>query len=83
MPKTMIGVRKAAERLGVHENTLRNWEERGLIHAIRLPVSGYRRFDVSVIARFASEIRNSVAPIDEGTNVVPGRSRRIVHGDIE
>jgi len=81
MAKTMIGVREAAKRLGVHENTLRNWEERGLIRSLHLPVSGYRRFQETDIARFASEMRNSFASADEGPAIAPGRSRHILHGD--
>lgn len=48
---SLLGVREAAKDLGVHENTLRRWEERGLIRAVRLP-SGVRRFrpqDVSAL----------------------------------
>lgn len=83
MSKTMISVREAAKRLGVHENTLRNWESRGLIHADHLPVSGYRRFQEAEIIRFADEMRNEFASADEGEAIAPGRSRRIVHGDHE
>lgn len=36
-------VRQVARTLGVRENTVRHWEERGLLSAIRLP-SGARRF---------------------------------------
>ena len=39
----LIQVRQAARALGVHENTIRRWEERGLLRAVRLP-SGVRRF---------------------------------------
>ena len=39
----LMQVREAARVLGVHENTLRRWEERGLLRAVRLP-SGVRRF---------------------------------------
>jgi excisionase family DNA binding protein len=39
----LVQVRHAARELGVHENTLRRWEEAGLIRAVRLP-SGVRRF---------------------------------------
>lgn len=39
----LMQVRQAARGLGVHENTLRRWEERGLITAVRLP-TGVRRF---------------------------------------
>ena len=40
---SLITVRAAARGLGVHENTVRRWEEKGLIPAVRLP-SGVRRF---------------------------------------
>jgi excisionase family DNA binding protein len=39
---TFITIREAARRLGVHENTVRRYADRGLIRAIRLP-SGVRR----------------------------------------
>ena len=37
-----ISFREAAQRLGVHENTVRRYADRGLIKAVRLP-SGVRR----------------------------------------
>ncbi len=43
MSQELMQVRAAARHLGVHENTVRRWEEAGLIRAIRLP-SGIRRF---------------------------------------
>jgi excisionase family DNA binding protein len=52
MPQ-LLQVRQAARGLGVHENTLRRWEERGLIRAVRLP-SGVRRFrpeDIETLRR--------------------------------
>ena len=39
-----LGVRAAANELGVHENTIRRWESRGLIRSVRLPGSNFRRF---------------------------------------
>ena len=83
MQKTLFGVREAAARLGVHENTIRNWEQRGLIRSVRLPVSGYRRFHPDDLARFAQEMRGGFPPAEEGPEVAPGASRKIVHGDIE
>jgi excisionase family DNA binding protein len=35
---------EAAAYLGVHENTIRNWAERGLIKMHRNPANGYRLF---------------------------------------
>ncbi len=39
----LLQVREAARILGVHENTLRRWEQNGVLHAVKLP-SGVRRF---------------------------------------
>lgn len=39
-----IGIREAARRLGVHENTIRNYCDRGWLTPARLP-SGVRRID--------------------------------------
>jgi excisionase family DNA binding protein len=41
--KILLGVRESAQILGVHENTLRRWEQAGLIRAVKLP-TGVRRF---------------------------------------
>jgi excisionase family DNA binding protein len=48
-------VRQAARYPGVHENTLRRWEENGLVRAVRLP-SGVRRFHVDEVERLRAEI---------------------------
>ncbi|MCA1703110.1 MAG: helix-turn-helix domain-containing protein, partial [Actinobacteria bacterium] len=39
---TLMSVREAARRLGVHDNTVRRYADRGLLRAVRLP-SGVRR----------------------------------------
>jgi excisionase family DNA binding protein len=39
---TWMSIREAARRLGVHDNTMRRYVDRGLIRAVRLP-SGVRR----------------------------------------
>ena len=54
-PRGMLTVGEAAERLGVHPNTLRAWADRGLIKHVRLP-SGYRRFPVSEVERLRQEM---------------------------
>jgi DNA-binding transcriptional MerR regulator len=85
MPTTLVNVREAAARLGVHENTVRNWESRGILRAIHLPVSHYRRFELSEIERMAHEMRAHLAPADEGYAIEPSASakREIVHGDLD
>lgn len=81
--KEFLNVRDTARALGVHENTVRNWQERGLIRALRLPGSGYRRFSVEDVERMRQEMLSQLAPADTGPVVRPRRpvKGRIVHGD--
>lgn len=39
----LLQVKAAAKQLGIHPNTLRRWEQAGLVTAVHLP-SGVRRF---------------------------------------
>lgn len=57
--RTEVGIREAAQALGVHENTIRNWIDRGALAARVLP-SGFRRVPRSEIARLQTE-----APTDQ------------------
>lgn len=54
----LMQVRAAARELGVHENTLRRWEEAGLVRAVRLP-TGVRRFRPEDIETLKEEIYGS------------------------
>lgn len=84
MAGTMMNVRAVATRLGVHENTVRNWEARGILHAVRLPVSGYRRFDEREVERFSREMRTHCAPADEGPTIDAAPLQGTIHhGDID
>lgn len=66
----LMTVRASARGLGVHENTIRRWEEKGLIRAVRLP-SGVRRFrseDVLALRRqmftgFPDIVEEELTPI--------------------
>ncbi len=80
---TMLSVRETARRLGVHENTVRNWQKRGLLRAMRLPGSGFRRFSIEDVERLRQEMLTQLAPADTGPVVKPRRPvrGRIVHGD--
>jgi predicted site-specific integrase-resolvase len=49
----LLTISKAAKRLGVHPNSLRNWEKRGLIKPIRLP-GGQRRYSIDELNRLLS-----------------------------
>lgn len=79
----LLNVRDTARTLGVHENTVRNWEERGILRAVRLPGSGYRRFAVQDVERLRAEMFEHLAPATEGPVVNTGRRRhgRLVFGD--
>jgi excisionase family DNA binding protein len=82
----LLNVREAAARLGVHENTIRNWETKGILHAVRLPASRYRRFEAGEIERMVREMRSHLAPADEGYVVEPSKPIKgddIMYGDLD
>jgi excisionase family DNA binding protein len=81
--KEFMNVRETAEHLGVHENTVRNWERRGILRGFRLPGSGFRRFSREEIERMRREMLGSAAPpteIPEHTRT--GVSGRVVDDDL-
>lgn len=72
-----LTLKRAAELLGVHEQTLRNWEHNGIIRMIRLPGSGYRRVPVAEVARLQHEMQAEktqsavwIAPPDESPEAI-------------
>ncbi|MFA5787807.1 MAG: helix-turn-helix domain-containing protein [Actinomycetota bacterium] len=83
MPRLLM-VREVARRLGVHENTVRNWERRGVLHAIRLPGSGFRRFQPDEVDRMWEEMTSHLAPADTGPVIEPRIpiGGEIIHGDL-
>jgi excisionase family DNA binding protein len=50
-----IPIRTAAQRLGVHENTIRNWIDKGVLAATRLP-SGVRRIKAADVEKLETQI---------------------------
>jgi hypothetical protein len=74
--RELLNVRDTARALGVHENTVRNWEARGLLRAIHLPGSGFRRFAAQDVDRLRAEMFEQLAPATEGPVIHPGRERR-------
>jgi hypothetical protein len=81
--RQLLNVRDTARALGVHENTIRNWEARGLLRAVHLPGSGFRRFAVEDVDRLRAEMFDQLAPATEGPVVDTGRTRtgRLVFDD--
>lgn len=57
----LLTVRQTAGRLGVHENTIRNWVEKGVLQAVRLPGSGFRRFRPADVERIRFGIMGAIA----------------------
>jgi excisionase family DNA binding protein len=81
--RDLLNVRDTARMLGVHENTVRNWAERGILRAVHLPGSGYRRFAAADVERLRAEMFEQLAPATDGPVVSAGRKRsgRLVFGD--
>jgi excisionase family DNA binding protein len=64
-------VSEAAHELGVHENTIRNWVEKGILKAVRLP-SGHRRLDPAEVDNLRLGILGNLAPATVGPRVELG-----------
>ena len=62
MPKLdeYVRIAEAAEYLGVHHNTLRNWGRNGGIPEYRHPVNNYRLFKVSDLDKLLRKTEQSV-----------------------
>lgn len=73
----LMQVRQTARALGVHENTVRRWEERGLLQAVRLP-SGVRRFRAEDVEAMRVQMFSGFAPLREDDDVVPVTSARSI-----
>ena len=73
----LLSITQAADRLGIHYQTLRSWADKGLVPVVRLP-SGYRRFDSGEIERVRREMGLSDADgdrADGGAERPRGRAR--------
>ena len=51
----LLTINEAARRLGVHQNTLRSWADKGLVRHVKLP-SGHRRFTATEVERLRREM---------------------------
>lgn len=47
---------EAADMLGVHSNTIRNWANQGIIHAYITP-TGQRRFELDAISQLRTQMK--------------------------
>lgn len=77
-----LNVRQAARTLGVHENTIRNWEDKRVLRGVRLPGSGFRRFPREEIERMRREMFEQYAPTTELPEARTDVRGQVVDGDI-
>lgn len=55
MSHPYVTIRSTALRLQVHENTVRNWVDKGILQALRLP-TGARRIPVAEVERLERQM---------------------------
>ena len=56
-------VRETARRLGVHENTIRNWVREGILPTARIPGSRFHRFDAQDVERLLRQRGSAVSSV--------------------
>lgn len=81
-PNSYLNVRQTAQRLGVHENTVRNFARDGVLESIRLPGSRYLRFNPDDVERLRGE-RATDAPTALSQRQIPRPDQRVNAADLE
>lgn len=56
MAKKYLTIKEAARLIGVTPLTLRNWDKKGKLAAIRHPINNYRVYDLSDLENFLGKI---------------------------
>jgi excisionase family DNA binding protein len=64
-----VSVGKAASELGVSSSTVRNWIDKGYLHAVQLP-SGHRRIPESELRRLVGQMFDFGVPQEEPSTPV-------------
>lgn len=60
-----LNVRETARRLGVHENTVRNWARDGILPTARVPGSRFHRFDARDVERLHQQRGATVTSVEQ------------------
>ena len=58
----LLSLQEASLRLGVHPNTLRNWENQGKLKAVRIGSLGERRFSENQIEEYLRDSHTGPGP---------------------
>jgi excisionase family DNA binding protein len=66
----ILNVRETARRLGVHENTIRNWVQAGILPTARVPGTRFHRFYAEDVERLRHERGASTQSIDDGRRTI-------------
>jgi transposase len=72
----LMQARQVARTLGVHENTLHRWKQRGLLQAVRLP-SGIRRYRPANVEAVREQMLSGFAPLRADDDLASARARSI------
>lgn len=65
--RQLITIKEAALMLGVTTLTLRNWDKRGKLVALRHPLNNYRVYKRSEIESLLDEIGKNTRPVSKST----------------
>ena len=57
-PAKLVTLKEACEILNVHPNTLRQWDRKGILKAIRFGARGDRRYSMDDLNEFINKHRN-------------------------
>jgi excisionase family DNA binding protein len=62
---TTVGLTEAARTLGVSEQTVRNWADRGVLPAFRHPTRNARMFDAEEVQALKDRLAGSTHQLQE------------------
>lgn len=68
---TYLTVQETAKRLGVHENTVRNWVTHGILKSARVPGTRFHRFEAAEVERVAKARGKPVAELLQKSRRAP------------
>ena len=75
--KTLLTSGEVAKYLGVHINTVRRWEQKGILKSYRVDPKGYRWFRREDIEVFIKKIGKSEAKTEKSSKIREILNRKI------